>query len=83
MILAIDPLDFWLRFALPLIIMAGLGLIGALHAATRPDSSWEAAGQSKLLWIILNVVLTFLAAVPYFLIVAPKLRRAAKSRVGV
>jgi hypothetical protein len=61
-----------------LIIFFLLGFIvlpiwGIVDAAVRPDALWAATGQSKILWIILQVVLGTLGAVIYFAAIRPKL----------
>lgn len=68
--------DLWLRFFGPLFLMVGVGLAAALHAATRSDEAWSSVGQNKILWVILNA-LFWPAAIPYFLFVATRLRKAA------
>ena len=52
-----------------LLLLAGLGLVGlvpaiwaAIDAALKPDPAWQAAGQSKLLWVLLPLALGLLCA---------------------
>ena len=50
-----------------------LPIWGIVDAATKPDHVWAAAGQSKVLWIILQIVLGTLGAIIYFAAIRPKL----------
>lgn len=47
-----------------------------VDALGRPDPQWEAAGHSKMVWIVLLVFLGFLAGVIYLLSARPQLERA-------
>jgi hypothetical protein len=49
-----------------------LPIWGIVDAAVRPDALWAATGQSKILWIILQVVLGTLGALIYFAAIRPK-----------
>jgi len=46
---------------------------GIVDAAVRPQPVWTVAGQSKVLWIILQLVLGILGAIIYFVAIRPKL----------
>jgi hypothetical protein len=50
-----------------------LPIWGIVDAATRPDPVWTAAGQNKVLWIVLQIVLGALGAIIYFVAIRPKL----------
>ena len=64
----------------------GILVIGVFLAATVlwiytlvdslqiPDHTWHAAGQNKLLWILLIVFLGFLGSILYMLIPRPSLK---------
>ncbi|MCZ7530829.1 MAG: DUF2516 family protein [Acidimicrobiia bacterium] len=68
-----------------LIVSVGLGIpIWAIvHAAATPDSTWNAFGSSRAMWITLIVVGLFLSPVGFILSIVylaairPKLNRAA------
>jgi len=50
-----------------------LPIWGLVDAAMRPDAVWAASGQSKVVWLILQVLLWTLGAVIYFIAIRPKL----------
>lgn len=60
------------------LILLIIPLAGAIDAVQKPDAAFRAAGQSKTLWIALQVVgtlvlpLGLIASCIYFLIVRPK-----------
>ena len=56
-------------------VLVVLPIWGIIDAADRPDSVWEAAKQSKVLWIVLQIFLGGLGAVIYFAAIRPKLTR--------
>jgi uncharacterized protein involved in exopolysaccharide biosynthesis len=47
---------------------------GIVDAAQRPSSAWEAAGQNKILWIVLQVVLGAILSLVYLFAIRPKLQ---------
>jgi hypothetical protein len=61
-----------------LLLAVGLPLAGAIDAAQKPDSAFRVAGQSRTLWIVLQVVGIFfcgvgpIAAGIYFFVIRPK-----------
>ncbi len=65
-------------------ILAGLVLVGLfvlwlavlVQALRVPDSTWEAADQSKLVYVLLMVLLGLLGTILYALVARPALRRA-------
>lgn len=74
-------------FGPPVVFFVGaaIAILGALHAAMRPDSAWAAADQNKILWVALQLggLLIFfvpgvLAALLYITSVRPKVRRAER-----
>jgi nitrate/nitrite transporter NarK len=46
---------------------------GIIDAAVRPDAVWAAAGQNKIVWVLVQVFLWTLGAVIYFVAIRPKL----------
>ena len=52
-------------------------LWGLIDAARRPDSAYQAAGQNKVLWIVLCVVLGALGSLIYLLAIRPKVAAAS------
>ncbi len=59
-----------------------LPIWGLVAAATRPDAVWAASGQSKVVWLILQVLLWTLGAVIYFIAIRPKLVAAGNRAAG-
>lgn len=47
---------------------------GIVDAAMRPNSVWEAAGQSRLVWVLIQIFLWTLGAALYFIFMRPKLK---------
>ena len=59
-----------------LVVILALGVIpiwGIIDAALRPDPVWAAAGQNKVVWIIVQVFLGVFGTVAYFVAVRPRL----------
>ncbi|MDP9452377.1 MAG: hypothetical protein M3P97_03085 [Actinomycetota bacterium] len=66
-----------------LLVPLGISLWGILDAAARSDGAWQQAGQSKILWIALQVVGIFLfvvvglaVSVFYLVAIRPKVSAA-------
>jgi hypothetical protein len=49
---------------------------GIIDAAVRPDSAWAAAGQSKVVWVLVQIFLSILGTAVYFVAIRPKLKAA-------
>jgi heme/copper-type cytochrome/quinol oxidase subunit 2 len=67
---------------LVLFVMFGLGctafwIWSIVDAARTPEQVWMAAGQNKILWIVLIAVLGVVLSLVYVLWPRPELRRAA------
>jgi hypothetical protein len=62
--------------ALPLIVLAITvwWLLMLVQALRTPDSAWAAAGQSKILYVLLMIFLGWLGALLYVFIARPALR---------
>lgn len=58
-----------------LVAIAGFVLwVWALaNSLSRPDREWEAAGQSRILWVLVIVFTGFIGAILYLLIARPQL----------
>jgi quinol-cytochrome oxidoreductase complex cytochrome b subunit len=50
-----------------------LPIWGIIDAAVRPDAVWAATGQNKIVWVLVQIVLSTLGAVIYFAAIRPKL----------
>jgi hypothetical protein len=50
-----------------------LPIWGIIDAAVRPDAVWAAAGQNKIVWVLVQIFLWTLGAVIYFAAIRPKL----------
>ena len=59
-----------------------LPIWGLTDAAMRPDEVWAASGQSKVVWLVLQVLLWTLGAVIYFIAIRPKLVAAGNRPAG-
>jgi Phospholipase_D-nuclease N-terminal len=57
---------------IPLVLTAW----GVLDAALRPDSAWATADQSKLVWVIVQLLLLVVGPVAYLVAVRPRVREA-------
>lgn len=61
--------------ALGILAIAGFALwIWALvNSLSKPDAVWEAAGQNKIVWLLVIIFLGFIGAILYALIAKPQL----------
>lgn len=55
---------------------------GIVDAATKPDSTWAAAEQNKIVWVLIQIFLGALGTAIYFLAIRPKLKAVAARRSG-
>jgi heme/copper-type cytochrome/quinol oxidase subunit 2 len=62
-----------------LLIFIGIPFWGVIDAAARPDHEWTEAGQSKIVWVLVQVFLGILGAAAYFLAIRPKLKARSQS----
>jgi len=53
-----------------------LWILALVDALRRPDPAWAAAGQNKLLWVLVVVFTGIVGAILYFAIARPALERA-------
>ncbi len=78
---SIGPIE--LVIVLVVLVLLLVPIWAIVDAATRPDSQWAAASQSKTLWVVLLVSGLFLPGVGFVLLVVylasirPQLKRAA------
>jgi len=63
-------------FVLVLIITV-LPIWGIIDAAIRPDTAWTSVGQSKVVWVLVQIFLWTLGAIIYFVVIRPKLKRVS------
>lgn len=56
--------------------VVGLHLWALVDSIVRPDWVYERAGSSKVLWILLNVLVGFIAGIIYLVSIRPRLQRA-------
>ena len=59
------------------LIIAGLPIWGIIDAAIRPNTAWKSVEQSKVLWVLVQIVLWTLGAVIYLVFIRPKLKRVS------
>lgn len=57
-------------------------LLALVDALRRPDGEWAAAGQNKLLWVLVIVFAGFVGAIVYFAVALPALNRAHGGAIG-
>lgn len=67
----------WLILFVPFTILWIYGLVDALRI---PDPIWDAAGQNKILYVVLMAVVGLLGTILYFAIARPPLKRAQAAR---
>jgi hypothetical protein len=58
-----------------LVVLLVVPLIGILDAARIPDSSWRAADQSKIAWIVVQALGSVIGVGAYLVLIRPKLRK--------
>jgi len=68
-----------LELLILLLLFGVLPIWGIIDAAMRPDSVWLAAGQSKIVWVLVQVFLWTIGAAVYFFAIRPKLAAATSS----
>jgi hypothetical protein len=61
-----------------LLIFVALPIWAALDAALKPDHTWAAAGQNKLVWVLLCLLLGLIGSLIYLAVVRPKLLAATR-----
>ncbi len=49
-----------------------------VDAIQRPDAEWEQAGQNKLIWILVIVLIGFIGSIIYLLVARPQLEDAKR-----
>ncbi len=54
-----------------------LPIVGIIDAALRPDDVWARANQNKLVWIVVQIFLSVIGTLAYFIAVRPKLKAVA------
>ena len=59
-----------------LLALVVLPIWGIVDAAMRPGSVWAAAGQNKVVWVVVQLFLGALGSAVYFLVIRPQLKRA-------
>jgi hypothetical protein len=74
---------FFLGLALATV---GITVWGIVDAATRPEQAWQAAGQNKTLWIVLQAAgliamapVGLVLALVYLLAIRPKVRDSQRT----
>jgi predicted MFS family arabinose efflux permease len=53
-------------------------LAALISAATTPSANFKRANSSKVLWVIMPLLLGFVAACIYFFYIQPRLKRATR-----
>lgn len=68
---------FLLVFVFFGLLAAGVWIWSIVDSVKINDATWDAAGQNKILWVILIVVLGLLGSILYFFIPKPALKRVS------
>ena len=50
-----------------------LWIWASVNSLSKPDAVWEAAGQNKIVWLLVIIFLGFIGAILYALIAKPQL----------
>ena len=74
------PSGVFVVFLLVALVLSALWVWSLVDALVIPDLQWTAAGQSKLLWVLLIVFLGLLGSLLYVVLARPSLGRAAPRR---
>lgn len=53
-----------------------LPAVGIIDAAMRPDPAWQRAGQSKIVWVLVQIFLTTIGTIVYFVAIRPRVKAA-------
>ena len=69
------PAGTFLVFGVFALVFTGVWIWSLVDALRFDDRRWEAAGQSKLLWVILIAVLGLLGSILYAVMARPSLKR--------
>ena len=59
-----------------ILIFWGIPIWGVIDAAMKPDPVWTAAGQNKVVWILVMIFLGIIGTAIYFFAIRPKLGTA-------
>ena len=54
------------------LVLGVFPLWATLDAAMKPDLSWQAADQSKIVWVLVCLLLGFFGSIAYVLAIRPK-----------
>lgn len=73
---AVQP--FHLLILLLILIPLALWVWSLIAEISRPDWQWQAAGHSKILYVLLTIFLGLLGSLLYALIARPGLQRVAQ-----
>lgn len=69
------PVAVFLVFALVALVTTALWIWSLVDALRITDQRWEAAGQNKLMWVVLIAVLGLLGSLLYVVMARPSLSR--------
>ena len=64
----------------PILVLLVLGVFpvwATLDAALKPDASWQAAGQSKIVWVLVCLLLSIFGSIAYVIAIRPKVVAAS------
>ena len=59
------------------LVLGVFPLWATLDAAMTPDPSWQAAGQNKVVWVLVCLLLGFFGSIAYVLAIRPKVVAAS------
>lgn len=70
------PVLVFLVFGVVVLVTTGLWIWSLVDALRITDQQWDAAGQNKVMWVILIAVLGLLGSLLYVVMARPALSRA-------
>lgn len=76
MFLSTDAAVVFVVFMLIGLTMTAVWIVALIDALRIPEGTWQRAGQSKLLWVLLIAILGLLGALLYAVMARPALSRA-------
>jgi len=64
-------------FLIAFVAIPIITIVALVDIARRPQSEWEKAGQSQLMWVLLVVFVSVIGVILYYAIARPRLEDAA------
>jgi hypothetical protein len=64
---------------LVILLVIALPIWAVLDAAIRPNGAWQAAEQSKVVWVLVILFMPLLGSILYFAAIRPRVRAGGTS----